>query len=220
MACFGLYSEVCNKQSFQRWQTPVFLLHPRTISSICESEETLWKLQASIRLSSSAFQLHLWAAPQLYRDRSVRWSCPDLGKAGNAMRGCSNLILRAAEHRFESFPSYLRQTRLQQVQQMLSSGRSQQGILRVVLPVWERIKIRSGATNSAAWLMTLLILLNMVSAAKHGAPSYPGRAASLPVRYQPAFKTKNVLPKKANAILQLGMSKLAYPHNLEFFSAN
>lgn len=281
-----------------------FLLHPRKIWSICLLKETLWRLRASICSSSSAFQLHLWAAPWLHRDRSVPCTSPDLGKANNAIRGCSNLILRAAKHRFESFSSYFHQTKLQQVQQMLSSGRSQKEILRVFLPVWERIKIRTRDTNSAGWLMTCSFCstwsllrnaercrlaaaplsgadgprgsiseelggvggwdafqLSQVgerspktpkggaecakratgvwslcwsswtsdSNPNHNLVSRTGLAASgispallqatqveqlrYQFQYQPAFKTKNVLLKKANAVLQLSTSELAYPHN-------
>lgn len=51
--------------------------------------------------------------------------------------------------------SFLCQTKWQWGQQMLPSGKTQQGILRVFLPVWECIKtlLGPGDTNSAVWLM-------------------------------------------------------------------
>lgn len=51
--------------------------------------------------------------------------------------------------------SFLCQTKWQWGQQMLPSGKTQRGILRVFLPVWECIKtlLGPGDTNSAVWLM-------------------------------------------------------------------
>lgn len=51
--------------------------------------------------------------------------------------------------------SLLCQTKWQRWQQTLPSGKTQWGILRVFLPVWECIKTlpASGDTNSAVWLM-------------------------------------------------------------------